>query len=546
MFIQFITTFIVLTIAVLLLQVFWPSALWLLLLLLPLFLLGVYDYLQRDHTLWRNFPLIARSRWVMESIRPFFRQYFAESETDGQPIIRMFRSVVYQRAKGVMDSVPYGTRVDTNRSGYEWIGHSISAIDASAVEDLRVTIGGPDCTQPYRASIFNVSAMSYGSLSNNAILALNRGAKAGGFSHNTGEGGISPYHLEPGGDLVWQIGTGYFGCRNDDGQFSAEKFREAAMHESIKMIEIKLSQGAKPGHGGILPAEKNTEEIARIRHVEPGVQVDSPPAHRAFDTPRGLMKFVSHLRELSGGKPIGFKLAIGRQSEFVAICKAMVETGITPDFITVDGGEGGTGAAPLEYTNSVGMPLREALAFVENCLLGFDLRDRIKLIAAGKIFTAFHILKYMALGADLCNSGRGMMLALGCVQSLTCNTNNCPTGVATQDPKLTRGLVVTDKAQRVTQFHTKTIESTAELLGSTGLTHPARLNRTHIHRRINQWEIKRYDQIFPYVKPGDFLTDDPPTDFAAFLEEADADHFQPDHEVSHLDTDHRPEDRLAL
>ena len=521
----------------LLLCYFWPPALWLMILALPLFLLGLYDALQKRHSLWRNFPLIGRGRWVMEALRPFFRQYFAESDTSGTPINRMFRSVVYQRAKGVSDAVPYGTRVDVNQSGYEWIGHSLSALTGEQVDELRVTIGGPDCRQPYSASILNISAMSFGALSRNAILALNRGAKIGHFYHNTGEGGISPYHLEEGGDLVWQIGTGYFGCRTSEGNFDADKFKEKAQLDSVKMIEIKLSQGAKPGHGGILPAGKNTEEIARIREVPAGVQVNSPPTHQAFNSPRGLVEFIAQLRELSGGKPIGFKLALGRESEFIAICKAMVATGITPDFITVDGGEGGTGAAPLEYTNSVGMPLREALAFVENCLIGFGLRENVKLIASGKIFTAFHLLKHLALGADMCNSARGMMLALGCVQSLTCHSDHCPTGVATQNPKLYKGLVVTDKAARVAQFHEKTLAATTELLGSTGLKHTRLLNRTHLHRRVSQSEIQRYDQIFPYVSAGALLSlEQAPERYRCYLDEASPDSFQPNQEVSRVES----------
>ena len=513
--------------ALLLLGFLWPAAFWVTGLALPLFFVGLYDALQKRHSLWRNFPLIGRGRWAMEALRPFFRQYFAESDTDGTPINRMFRNVVYQRAKGVSDAVPYGTRVDVNRSGYEWIGHSLTALTGEQVDELRVTIGGPDCRQPYSASILNISAMSFGALSRNALLALNRGARLGNFYHNTGEGGISPYHLEEGGDLVWQIGTGYFGCRTSAGNFDADKFREKAQLDNVKMIEIKLSQGAKPGHGGILPACKNTAEIARIREVPVGVQVDSPPTHHAFNSPRGLMEFVGQLRELSGGKPIGFKLALGRESEFIAICKAMVATGITPDFITVDGGEGGTGAAPLEYTNSVGMPLREALALVEDCLIGFDLRDRVKLIASGKIFTGFHLLKHLALGADLCNSARGMMLALGCVQSLTCHSDHCPTGVATQNPKLYKGLVVTDKAARVAQFHEKTLVATADLLGSTGLRHPRLLNRTHLHRRVSQFEIRRYDQIFPYVRAGSLLSpEQAPERYRLDLNEASPDAFQ--------------------
>jgi glutamate synthase domain-containing protein 2 len=369
--------------------------------------------------------------------------------------------------------------------------------------------------------------MSFGALSQNAILALNRGAKAGGFAHNTGEGGISPYHLEHGGDLVWQIGTGYFGCRDDNGRFSRERFKEKASLDAVKMIEIKLSQGAKPGHGGILPAEKNTPEIAKIRGVPPYAQVNSPATHTTFDSPLGLVRFVDQLRQLSDGKPIGFKLSIGRKSEFVAICKAMVETGIYPDFITVDGGEGGTGAAPLEYTNSIGMPLRDAIAFVADCLIGFGLKQHIKLIASGKIITGFHLVKNMAIGADICSSARGMMLALGCVHSLICNSNKCPSGVATQDPRLFNALVVTDKAPRVEQYHSRTVHATAEIIASAGNRHTSELNRTHIYRRISQYEIKRYDQIFPYPAVNCLLGNSIPDPFTLIMQEASSDTFAP-------------------
>ena len=506
----------------------WPPAIWMLIVIMPLIVLGIYDRLQRQHSLWRNFPLFGRARWLMEAMRPFIRQYFVESDTDGSPINRMFRSIVYQRAKGELDTVPFGTRVDTYRTGYEWIGHSLSAVDVKAIDtDLRVEVGGPDCLQPYRASILNISAMSFGALSKNAILALNRGAQLGGFAHNTGEGGLSPYHLENSGDLIWQIGTGYFGCRHSDATFSPELFAEKSALDSVKMVEIKLSQGAKPGHGGILPADKNTAEIASIRGVEVGTQVDSPPAHSTFNTPMGLVRFIEQLRQLSGGKPIGFKLAIGRESEFISICKAMQQSGVVADFITVDGGEGGTGAAPLEYTNSVGMPLRDAIAFVDDALTGFGLRDQIKIIASGKVLTGFHLVKNFALGADICNSARGMMLALGCVQSLTCNSNHCPSGVATQNPHLYRGLVVTDKAARVAEYQRRTVHAVAEIIASVGLQHTSFLNRTHIYRRVNQSEIRRYDQIFPYVTPECMLEESIPTAYALAVEEASVHSFSP-------------------
>jgi glutamate synthase domain-containing protein 2 len=520
-------------------QFFWTPILWSLIIVVPLILQGLYDMLQSHHSLRRNFPLLGRGRWIMEKVRPFIRQYLIESDTDGRPINRMYRSVVYQRAKGAQESVPFGTRLDTYRTGYEWIGHSLSAIDVSDISrDLRVSVGGPDCLQPYSASILNISAMSFGSLSQNAILALNSGAKMGGFYHNTGEGGLSPHHLKHKGDLVWQIGTGYFGCRNDKGNFSPEVFREKSTIDSVRMIEIKLSQGAKPGYGGILPANKNTPEIAAIRGVDAGTQINSPVAHSEFDSPLGLVQFIGQLRKLSNGKPIGFKIAIGRQSEFIGICKAMVATKIYADFITVDGGEGGTGAAPLEYTDSIGMPLQEALAFVDDCLTGYGIRQHTRIIASGKILTGFHLVKNFSLGADICNSARGMMLALGCVQSLVCNTNRCPTGVATQNPKLNKGLVVTNKAQRVTLFHKNTVHATAEIIASAGLRKASELNRTHIYRRITQNSIMRYDQIFPYLKESILLTENIPESFKLFTQEASANSFMPLHYLTDISDEH--------
>ena len=507
---------------------FLPGLFWLFLLLVPISVLALYDSSQKGHSLLRNFPIIGRSRWVMESIRPFIRQYFIESDTDGAPINRMFRSVVYQRSKGELDTVPFGTRVDTYRVGYEWIGHSIMAINSQGLDvDLRVTVGSSQCTQPYSMSLLNVSAMSFGAISANAVLALNQGASAGGFAHNTGEGSISEYHLQGGGDLVWQIGTAYFGCRDRTGRFDEREFQLKSTFDEVKMIEIKISQGAKPGHGGILPADKNTPEIAEIRSIEPHVQVDSPAAHSEFSTPKELLSFVARLRTLSGGKPVGIKLSIGRRSEFVALCKAMVETGTVVDFITVDGGEGGTGAAPLEYTNSVGMPLREAIAFVYDCLVGFDLKSDIKIIASGKIISGFHLVKNIALGADLCYSARAMMLALGCVQSLQCNLNTCPTGIATQDKGLAEGLVVPSKAQRVSRYHYETLKSVAELLASAGLRHSSELNRTHIFRRISQKSVAQFDHVFPYHKPGSLLQEPYPKAFLREMKEASAESFVP-------------------
>ena len=436
----------------------WTHFLFPLLVVVVLFMLGLYDVSQRSHAIRRNFPVVGRLRYLFESVRPELQQYFVESNASGRPFSRDLRSLVYQRAKSVTDTVPFGTEKDVYELGYEWMNHSIVAkhpYDPSP----RVVIGGPACTKPYSAALLNVSAMSYGSLSTNAIRALNRGAKIGKFLHNTGEGGLSPYHLEEGGDITWQLGTGYFGCRDARGNFDPELFAEKAAHENVKMIEIKLSQGAKPGHGGILPASKLTPEIARIRNVPMGADVVSPPAHTAFSTPVGLCAFIQQLRDLSGGKPVGFKLCIGKRREFLAVCKAMVETGITPDFITVDGGEGGTGAAPLEFSNVVGTPLIEGLVFVHNALVGVGLRERIRVIASGRIVTGFDIAQKLAIGADLCNSARAMMFALGCIQAQRCNTNTCPTGIATQDPELVRGLVIDDKAVRVAHFQQNTVRA---------------------------------------------------------------------------------------
>lgn len=475
------------------------SYLWGIAIVAPFIVLGFYDMIQTRHSIMRTYPIFGRGRYWMEALRPKIFQYFVESDTDGRPLNRILRSVVYQRAKHDLATVPFGTQKDVNEIGYEWINHSIYAFKHEDInhDSLRVKVGGKDCLKPYLLSRLNISAMSFGSLSSHAILALNKGAKAGGFAHNTGEGGMSPHHLKYGGDLIWQIGTGYFGCRTKDGQFSKEEFKEKACLKNVKMIEIKLSQGAKPGHGGILPAIKNTPEIAKIRGVESGVMVLSPPTHSAFNSPETLLSFIANLRELSGGKPIGFKLCFGKPSEFEEICKAMVKTGIKPDFITVDGGEGGTGAAPLEFTDSVGMGLRDGLIFTTDYLSKYDLKKDIKIIASGKILSAFQMVKSIALGADSCNSARAMMLALGCIQALQCNQNVCPTGVATQDPHLEAGLVVEQKYKRIQNFHEATIIAMSEIIAACGIRSPDELNRSHIWRRISIAEIKNYEELFP-------------------------------------------------
>ncbi len=487
--------------------------------------LGYYDMFQKKHSIMRIYPVFGRLRYFMEELRPKIYQYFIESDVDGKPINRIDRSTIYQRAKQENDTMPFGTQLDVYSEGYEWVCHSMSPKDYNLLDqDPRVVVGNKDCKQPYSCSIYNISAMSYGSLSSNAVEAMNAGAKIGGFAHNTGEGGLSPYHLKHGGDIIWQIGTGYFGCRTDDGDFNSELFREKALKPQVKMIEVKISQGAKPGHGGILPASKNTPEIAAIRHIQPHTVVASPPYHKAFGTPRELIFFIQKLRELADGKPIGFKVCIGHKSEFISICKAMIELNSYPDFITVDGAEGGTGAAPQEFSNYVGAPLLDGLDFVHNVLTGFDIRKHIKIFASGKVLTGFHIIRAMALGADACYSARAMMMAVGCIQALLCNTNKCPTGVATQDPKLTIGLVVDDKKTRVANFHRNTVKSFVELLGASGLDKKENITRSHIYRRISFQSMLTYETIFPAYKPGAFLIEIPEkykTDF----QHADPDHW---------------------
>lgn len=514
--------------SVLALSYFWFHALYFFILLGPLIVIGMQDILQDRQSIRRNFPVLGRLRYVSENLRPKIQQYFVESNTDGAPISRNERSVIYQRAKMQTDTIPFGTQLDVYAEGYEWMTHSIVPKDFHKLDHSpRVRIGGKECKQPYDMSVLNISGMSFGSLSKNALLALNGGAKIGGFAHNTGEGGISPYHLQPGGDLVWQIGTGYFGARDDNGNFCDATFKENAAHAQVKMIEIKLSQGAKPGHGGILPAKKNTPEIAAIRHVKAGTTVFSPPYHSAFSTPIALMQFVQRLRSLSGGKPVGFKLCIGRKGEFLSICKAMVQLNTYPDFITIDGGEGGTGAAPPEFSNSVGMPMLDALAFVDNALRGFGIRHQIKLIASGKILTGFHLVRAMALGADACNSARAMMMALGCIQALECHKNTCPSGVATQDPYYMQGLVVEDKTQRVANYHKHTVESFVELMGAAGLDSPDKINRTHVYRRVFMNQVKTYEEIFPTLPDGCLLHEsDIPIDCADYMKRASAESFE--------------------
>ncbi len=516
----FIWTTLVLSIGTLWLARSWPDAYWFFIVILPLAALGIYDMAQRKHTVLRLYPVIGHLRYIFESIRPEIQQYFVESDTNGKPISREFRALVYQRAKGQRDTRPFGTLFDVYQNGYEWINHSLAP---KPVHDKnpRIRFGSSECSQPYDASPLNISAMSFGALSQHAIMALNNGAKAGGFAHNTGEGGLSPYHLKYGGDLIWQIGTGYFGCRDSDGDFDEALFAEKAGQNVVKMIEIKLSQGAKPGHGGILPAIKLTQEIADIRHVPMGHDVISPPAHTAFSTPLGLLEFVRKLRVLSGGKPVGFKLCVGRRTEFMSICKAMIESGITPDFITVDGGEGGTGAAPIELTNSVGMPLRDGLIFVHNALIGSGLRERIRIIASGKAVSAFHVLRLLALGADTVNAARAMMFAIGCIQSRQCHQDTCPTGVATQNPARFKALDIDGKSIRVANYHESMIENLMELIAAAGLNKLDELRPAHINHRVNGTDIKNYSQLYPCIADECFLSGkDMPEDWRDDWEQA--------------------------
>lgn len=501
-----------------------PPVLWSFVLFGPLIMLGLRDMMQTKHTLLRNFPVAAHFRYLFESIRPEISQYFIETDMSGRPYSRLERSLVYTRSKKVNDTIPFGTQLNVYDVGYEWVNHSITPIHIPP-EEFRVMVGGKDCKQPYNASRLNISAMSFGSLSRNAIEALSTGAKMGGFAHNTGEGGVSPYHLKGGADLIWQIGTGYFGCRTKDGKFNPETFAKRAVHERVKMIEIKVSQGAKPGHGGILPAAKVTKEISEIRDVPMGEDIISPPAHSAFSTPLEMMHFIKQLRDLSGGKPVGFKMCLGRQIELVTICKAMIETDIYPDFITIDGGEGGTGAAPVEFSNHIGSPLVESLIFAHNTLTGFGIRDQIKIIASGKVASGFDMVKRLALGADMCNAARAMMMAVGCIQALKCNTNECPVGVATQDPAFYKGLIVTDKSVRVKNYQEEMLGSVREIMGAMGLNTPEALFPGHIMRRTAPNEIKSYGDLYPSVGEGDLVNGNVPPQYEKLLKFAKSDSF---------------------
>jgi len=490
---------VVLAIVVLILGL-WLSP-WLLLIeivFVPLVLLGLWDYTQPRHSILRNYPIIGHMRFLLEDAGPELHQYLVESDESGRPFNRDSRSLIYERAKSVQDKKPFGTELDVYADGYTWISHSMATKPElkDPQKELRVTIGGPDCKQPYSSSVLNISAMSFGALSGAAIRAMNTGAKLGGFAHDTGEGGLSIHHREPGGDIIWQLGTGYFGCRTPDGEFDPDAFVKFSHLPQVKMIEIKVSQGAKPGHGGILPGPKVSKEIAEARLVPEGEDCFSPTYHKAFSNPLEMTAFIAELRELSGGKPIGFKLCVGHPSEFMGVVKAMLETDTYPDFIVVDGGEGGTGAAPLEFSDSLGMPLLEGLMLVQNTLVGAGIRDRIKIGASGKMVNSAAMARAMALGADWCNTARAFMFSVGCIQSQRCHTNKCPVGVATQNTKLQRAIDVPDKAQRVHQYHQNTVGGLAEMIAALGLEHTSELRPEYVIKRVNQFEALTYEEIY--------------------------------------------------
>jgi len=501
----------------------WPLFL-LLIFMVPYFCIGLYDIYVSHSNVLTNYPVIGHMRYALEFISPNIRQYFIETNEGGRPFNRLQRDQVYRRAADLGTTIPFGTQYDIEETGYHRANHSLAPKHVDESES-RVRFGGPLCTQPYSASRLNISAMSFGALGSNAIRALNHGARIGGFAHNTGEGGISPYHLEGGGDIIWQIGTGYFGCRTPEGGFDPDKFAEKAKLDIVKMIEVKLSQGAKPAHGGVLPAPKISEEIAEIRGVPRDRDCISPPAHVTFTTPQGLLDYCAELRQLSGGKPIGFKLAIGHWGEFMAICKAMAESGSYPDFITVDGGEGGTGAAPNEFSDRLGAPIMEALIFVNNCLVGAGVRDHIRVIGSGKTVSGFDMVKKIGVGADAVNAARTMMFALGCIQALRCDANSCPSGIATQDPLRNQAVDVEKRQQNVANYHRATVKSFLELVGAMGLSDPDHLGPQHILRRLGDHVEKPYSEIYPILEPGMLAAGTAPPEYQRHWDRARPDSF---------------------
>lgn len=502
-----------------------PQARWGLVIVLPLLAVAAWDFVQTRHTLRRNYPLLARVRWAMEGLRPYLRAYIVEGDLEGRPFNHDERALVYARAKGQLDSHPFGTELDVYSDEYEWLAHSIVPNEEVPAE-WRVDVGGAQCSRPYSAALLNISAMSFGSLSANAIMALNKGAADGGFYHDTGEGGLSRYHRSHGGDLVWEIGSGYFGCRDKEGRFEPSLFADTAQIDQVRMVEIKLSQGAKPGHGGVLPAAKVTEEIAEARGVPAGTDCVSPAAHSAFSTPIELLEWAAKLRDLSGGKPVGIKLCVGKPHELFALMKAMLETGIRLDYIVVDGAEGGTGAAPVEFSNRIGMPLREGLILVRNALVGCNLKSEIRLAASGMVHSGAGMAMNFGLGADWCNAGRAFMFSLGCVQSMKCHTDQCPTGIATQDATRQRGLVVADKAERVARFQHNTLRSFREMVVAMGLQDPWQITPRHISERQNSARSDTIDRIYGFLSPGELLEDAAQTTYAHYWNAAQAASFR--------------------
>jgi len=491
---------------------------------LPLLAIATWDFVQAKHTLRRNYPLFARVRWLFEDLRPFLHSYLVEGDLEGRPFNRDERALIYARAKGDLDTHPLGTELDVYSDEYEWLGHSIVP-NEEAPREWRTRVGGSDCSKPYDSALLNISAMSFGSLSANAIEALNKGASIGGFAHDTGEGGISAYHRKHGGDLIWEIGSGYFGCRNADGTFDPARFADNAASDQVRMVEIKLSQGAKPGHGGVLPAPKVTAEIAEARGVPKGVACLSPATHSTFSTPAGLLEWIARLRELSGGKPAGFKLCVGHPHEIMAIGKAMLDTGLTPDFIVVDGGEGGTGAAPQELTDNIGVPLREGLMLVRNMLVGTGLKERVRLGASGRLHSGAGMARAFALGADWCNAARAFMFSLGCIQSMQCHTGNCPTGIATQTRWRQQGLVVDDKAERVARFQHQTLAALREIVVAMGLDDPWAIQPMDMYERVTSTEARPIDRIYRFLESGELVADPGGTPYARAWAQARADSF---------------------
>ena len=490
---------------------------------LALTAVAVVDYVQARNSILRNFPLLGHARFLLEEIRPMIQQYFIERNWDGKPFDRDARALIYSRSEGRPSVKSFGTELDVRQSGYEFLTHSVAPAPVADSEH-RVRIGGPDCTQPYDASLFNISSMSYGALSANAVKAMGAGAAKGGFLHETGEGGLTHFHLDSGADIGWEFGSGYFGCRTLDGKFSPEEFRKKALLPQIKVITLKLSQGAKPGLGGVLPAPKVTEEIAQIRGVPAHQDCISPPSHSAFSTPRELMEFIGELRRLADGKPVGFKLCVGTRTDVLALCKAMLETGIRPDYILVDGAEGGTGAAPLEYQDHMGTPLTEGLLIVHEALVGAGLRDTIRIGAAGKVASGHDIVRRLIQGADFCLAARPMMMAVGCIQAQKCHTDRCPTGITTQNPRFSRGLDPVTKGERVFRYHRATVTEVVQLIATLGANGPHELHRSMLMRRISQTEVVSYAELHEWLRPGQLLTDPPPR-WARDWERATADSF---------------------